>query len=222
MIWAMLYPMTDNGERALLDLAPYEDRRAALELARHGCPTTYSDLARHHMKRSACLTPKFMLFGAIVSRVRGLHEAVLREIEVNNPHAVFPLLRAWLEVVTLAIYTVKKPAYLEFLLEGPGPNAQAKKSFEAMFHALTEEAAQLRLVYRQLSEYSHFGPLAVWNAYSVEDGESRAVSWTDVPRWRDERHFQIACAQAHELAIASLDYLNILGDVLIEEMPQPG
>lgn len=78
---------------------------------------------------------------------------------------------------------------------------------------MRDDAAQLKPVYRELSEYSHFDSLAVWNAHSLVG--DRTVSWTDAPRWRDMEHFQVACAQAHELAVASLDVLDRLGALLI-------
>ncbi len=44
-----------------------------------------------------------MLFGSFVSRMRGLHEWVTREIVNNNPHAVLPLIRAWVETITIGL-----------------------------------------------------------------------------------------------------------------------
>lgn len=207
--------MTDSDDPVLLDLTTFGDRAAAIDRARHGCPRVYTAIARKHMTKTEHLTPEFMLLGSFVARVRGLHEAVVREIEADNPHAVLPLIRSWVEVVTIAMYVIKKPAYAQYLMEGPGKNTPAKKSFEAMFHAVKAEAGQLRQVYGQLSDFSHFGPLGVWNSHSIEYDLTRTVLWTDVPRWRDERHFQIACAQAHELAVASLHYLDLLGDLLL-------
>lgn len=172
-------------------------------------------MAQRHMAKQTALTMKFMLFGSFVSRMRGLHEGVIREIVNNNPHAVLPLLRAWVETITIGLYVLRNPRYAEYLLEGPGGNRAAKKSFQAMFHAVRDDAGQLEPVYRQLSDYSHFGSLAVWNAHSPNDQDDEHVTWTDVPRWRDERHFQIACAQAAELAVAGLQTLDALGSLLI-------
>ncbi len=207
--------MTDSNDHALLDLTDFGDRDAAINRASHGCPSSYTAIARRHMTKSENLTMGFMLFGSFVARTRGLHEAVVREIEANNPHAVFSLVRSWLEVITIAMYVIKKPTYAQYLMEGPGVSRPAKKSFEAMFHAVRDEAGQLREVYGQLSEFSHFGPLGVWNSHSIEDDLTQTVSWTDAPRWRDERHFQIACALAQELAVAGLFYLDLLGDRLL-------
>lgn len=205
----------------MLDLTEFASRDCALELAALGCPKAYTAIARTHLEPHQHITQNFMLFAAVVSRMRGLHEAVVREIEAGNPHAVLPLTRAWVEVITIALYICKKPAYAEFVMHGPGPNRPGKKSFEAMFNVIKDEAEQVRLVYGELSEYSHFGPLAVWNAHSIEDEDERLVTWTDAPRWRDEKHFQIACARAHELAVAGQQALNRFGSVLIPP-PLPG
>jgi hypothetical protein len=90
-----------------------------------------------------------------------------------------------------------------------------------MFHAVREDASQLKHVYRQLSDYSHFASLAVWNAHSIDDERERTVSWTDAPRWRDDKHRQVACAQAYELAVAGLDVLDRLGELLIPDGSDP-
>lgn len=211
--------MTSESERMLLDLSGMEDREQAMARASHGCPEAYTAVAKKHMVGTTDLTTGFMLFGSFVSRMRGLHEGVVREIGSNNPHAVLPLIRAWLETITIGLYVLRKPTYVEYLLHGPGNSRPAKKSFQAMFHAVREDASQLELVYRQLSEYSHFGSLAVWNAHSIENESEQTVTWTDAPRWRDTQHFRIACAQAHELAVAGLDVLDRLGGLLISGRP---
>jgi hypothetical protein len=157
----------------------------------------------------------FLLFGSVVSRMRGLHEGVVREIAADNPHAVLPLTRAWVEIITITMYVLRNPGYVEFLLHGPGKGRPGKKSFEAMFHAVKVDASQLKLVYRELSDFSHFGTLGVWNAHSIEDKEQRIMTWSDAARWKDDDHFRIACALAHELAVAGLQYLDELGSLLI-------
>lgn len=211
----------------LLDLADFANAEQALARAGYGCPKGYSEIAKKHMTGQEDLSTAFMLFGSFVSRMRGLHEGVVREISASNPHAAFPLIRAWVETITIALYVLRNPTYVEYLLYGPGENRPGKKSFEAMFHAVREDASQLKLVYRELSDYSHFGSLGVWNAHSLDDEEEkkketkkgRIVSWTDSPRWRDNRHFQVACAQAYELAVGGLDALDRLGGLLIPKSP---
>lgn len=214
---------TDGAEIGiLLDLTEYADPERALELATEGCPKAYTQIAKSHLQDVPYLTTGAMAYMAFVSRIRGLHEGVVREIAANNPHAALPLLRAWTEVVTIALYVVRKPDYVEYLLHGSGEGRPGKKSFEAMFHAVKADAEQLRPVYQDLSEYSHFGPLAIWNVHAIDDEISRTTNWTDAPRWRDARHFQIACAQAHELGTASRDCLLRLGRVLVPKEDDVG
>ncbi|HEX3783684.1 MAG TPA: hypothetical protein VHX38_28810 [Pseudonocardiaceae bacterium] len=211
--------MTSEPERILLDLSKFEDPQEAMALAAYGCPKSYTEVAMKHMMDRNDLTTDFMLFGSFVSRMRGLHEGVIREIDASNSHAVLPLIRAWVETIAIALYVLRKPSYADYLLYGPGNNRPAHKTFTAMFHAVREDASQLKLVYGELSDYSHFGSLAVWNAHSIDDEEQRTVSWTDTPRWRDEKHFQVACAWAHELSQAGLDALDRLGELLIPTAP---
>ena len=208
--------MTVEGpEHVRLDLSAYQSRDRALELASHGCPARYTAVARKHLSSAIHVSEGSLLFGSFVSRMRGLHEGVIREIVANNPHTVLPLTRAWVEIITINMYVLQNPSYVEFLLRGPGDGRPGKKSFEAMFHAVREHASQLKFVYRELSDFSHFGPLGVWNAHTIEDEKQRIVTWTDAPRWKSDDHFRMACAQAHELALASLDLLDELGHLLV-------
>jgi hypothetical protein len=204
-----------SEEHVLLDLSGYESRDRALELAAHGCPALYTEIARKHMASTTDVSEGFLLFGSVVSRMRGLHEGVVREIAADNPHAALLLTRAWVEIITITMYLLRHPGYVEFLLHGPGDGRPGKKSFEAMFHAVKDDASQLKLVYRVLSDYSHFGTVGVWNAHAIEDEEQRILTWTDAPRWRNDDDFRITCAQANELAVAGLHYLDELGRLLI-------
>jgi len=76
---------------------------------------------------------------------------------------------------------------------------------------LQDEASGLKRVYAELSEYSHFGPLAVFNVHRITDEVERTVAWSDAPHWRDEQHLKIACAQTRELAVALQHWLNAFG-----------
>lgn len=210
--------MTSGADPKMLDLTRFADQDAALALAANGCPTAYTKIAKKHM--GPLLTEGFLLFGSFVSRMRGLQEGIVRELAANNPHAVLPLLRAWVEVNTIGLYVARNPGYAELVLYGPGPGRPARKSFSSLFHAVKDDVAQLSLVYKDLSDYAHFGTLGVWNAYVVENEEDRHITWTDVPRWKTEKEFQIACAQTHELSILGLDVLDRLGGVLLPRQEQ--
>ncbi len=191
----------------MLDLTRITTRDEALAMAAAGCPTEYTGIAKEVLGTDVALTPGSLLYMSMISRVRGLHEAVVRELAEDNPHAVLPLCRAWVELLTIINYCIKKPAYIDVLVSPlVGPRAGARKKFGAMFHALRDQFAGLEQVYRQLSEYSHFGPSAVWNAHSIDDEAQRTTVWSDAPRFRDDKHFMIACAQAEELAEATFDH----------------
>jgi len=196
----------------LLDLAAFTDRETCLRLAAHGCPKAYTAIAKKHLASTDALTTAYLLYCSFVSRMRGLHEGILRELAADNPHAVLPLTRAWAEVVALAIYVGKNPEYARSLLDSPKNGGPGRKSFQAIFAAIQPEVGNMKAVYEQLSEYSHFSSVGVWNAHTLREGGE--VHWTDVPHWRDEAHFKIACAQARELAQAGQEYLDRLGEVL--------
>ena len=209
--------MEPTNEPIPLDLASFQDRDKALELAAYGCPKLYTDVAAKHLMDRKVLTVGSMLFESFVSRMRGLHEGAIREIAANNPHAALPLQRAWIEITTIALYILRKPDYVDLVAHGPGEGRPARKSFASMFHAVQADAPGLARVYAQLSDYTHFGKLGVWNIHTPDADDPRRVSWTDAPRWRDDEHFQAACAQAHELAVGSLDVLDRLGELLISD-----
>lgn len=205
----------DPEQPPMMDLSSFTDPETSWALAARGCPKAYTAIAKRHMAGREYLTAPMMLFGSFVSRMRGLHEAILREIRANNPDGTFPLLRAWSEVVALAIYVTKKPAYMEALMIDPKEGGPGRKSFGAIFAAIRDEAGNMKAVYAQLSDYSHFGSLGVWNAHSIDPDDDRIVRWSDVPQWRNEDHFKTACGLTRELAIAGQHYLNELGTVLI-------
>jgi hypothetical protein len=48
-----------------------------------------------------------------ISRSRALHEAIVREIEHDNPQAVFMLMRQFAETVALIRYTADHPRYFD-------------------------------------------------------------------------------------------------------------
>jgi hypothetical protein len=45
-----------------------------------------------------------LFFFSMVSRCNSLHAAITREVNAQNPHAVFPLIRAYAEATALLIY----------------------------------------------------------------------------------------------------------------------
>lgn len=51
----------------------------------YGYPKTYSEITKKHMLDQEEISTGFILFGSFVSRMRRLHEGVVREIGANNP-----------------------------------------------------------------------------------------------------------------------------------------
>ena len=120
-------PVTDSSDDMIrLDLTDYEDPQRAIELASEGCPQAYTQIARTALEAMSSLTTGGMAYMAFVSRMRGLHEGAVREIAANNPHAALPLIRAWAEVITIGLYVLRHPEYVEFLLHGPGDGRPGK------------------------------------------------------------------------------------------------
>jgi len=117
--------VTSEQPPVLLDLAAYGgDWDVAIALAAQECPRGYTDVAKKHMMGRRSIGTGFLLFGSFVSRMRGLHEGVIRELRSSNPHAVLPLIRAWVETITIGLYLLRNPNYAEYLLNGPATDDQ--------------------------------------------------------------------------------------------------
>jgi hypothetical protein len=164
-------------------------------------------------------------FMSAVTRARGLHEAVAREIACDNPHAVFPLMRQFAETVAMTYYVADHPSYVEVLSQRPSERARGaprRKSMQALVnHMDRHHAQQFGLVYAELSEITHFGSIAFWTAHRVEASEARETSWTSYPRWRDDDQLYVACAQLLELSSAMEEGLRTLGEVCLQPSDRP-
>jgi hypothetical protein len=150
---------------------------------------------------------------SMLARSQGLHSAIAREIRANNPHAVFPLIRAFTETVVILMYVVDHPDYISVLtsrareLPKDGPK---RKSMQALISYASRQAPGLKAVYAELSEATHVGAIAIWASHSIderEDGSAR-LSWTSDPRWRSNKQLFIACAQTLELAATATTLLH--------------
>lgn len=146
-----------------------------------------------------------ILFWFSISRAQGLHEAIAREIRASNPHAVFPLVRAFAEAVVLVIYVLDHPKYIDLLTERArdlpkdGPK---RKSMQSVIQYASKHATGMKDVYAELSEATHFGAIAMWASHSIEGDDESGLhtSWSSHPRWRDDEQALVACAQTLELA----------------------
>jgi hypothetical protein len=120
-------------------------------------------------------------------------------------------MRDMLELATLILYVNRNPDYLATVV-GVGEARYKRKSYESMFHSVRDIAPGLKNGYRELSDFTHFGPVGVANPMSIISEEDRTVGWTDRPHWRSEREFHIACAQTEELVELLLDALREFGE----------
>lgn len=133
-----------------------------------------------------------------MTRARGLYDGIAREARAGNPHAVFPLIRQFAEMVALVFYVVDHPKYVLALTERPRDRptgTPARKSIQAIIHQIEKKhAPQFGTIYAELCEIAHFGAVGMWASYRIDDQQERTLSWTSYPRWRDDRQAFIACA----------------------------
>lgn len=198
-------------EPILLNLELFSTREEWINYARgsltEGCRTVGSK----YLLKGEPFTTAHMLFQAFISRARGLHEGSLREIEFNNPHGVFPLTRAFVELTGTLLYCLKKPHYIDVLVQSGSDKAKGRKSFEAILSATRKEAPGMKYIYKNLSEYSHFREIAIYNVQTPRDEDSGRISWTDGPHWRSDHDFKVACSQVAELQEAFVLLLEDFG-----------
>jgi hypothetical protein len=146
---------------------------------------------------------------------------VLQALKSDNPHAALPLLRAFTELVAVLYYCLNKPSYVDRLSK-IGPEAKRGTTpFKDMFDAISNELSGMKNVYADLSEYTHFRELAVYNVHTIEDEPGRGIFWTDVPRWKSEDEFRIACAQLCELSEAVRHGLRLFAAEILTNAARP-
>jgi len=198
-----------------LDLSQFASLEDAVEKAKPG--DLYVDVGSLLLGRDGmALNYRVLFFFAMISRAEGLHQAIAREIEQKNPHAVFPLLRAFAESVTLLIYVIDHPDYIQLLVDRPSElpkDGPKRKSIQALISYASSHATGMKGVYADLSEATHFGSLAMWTSLKVEDeepapGSIGTFSWSSAPQWKSDEQALIASAMTLELAEAMSAFLR--------------
>jgi hypothetical protein len=144
---------------------------------------------------------------ALLVRMNGLHQGTLRELANDNPHAVWPLMRAYFELEVAMLYISRHPQYLMSLAEKPsGDNlgAPALPKMTTMLRAVKDVIPAGADAYRQLSDIAHPGVLATWSGHTVSlnDDGSLLLQWSPHPRFRPEQ-LPIAAAQLEELILGT-------------------
>jgi len=195
-------------ELIMFDMNKFNTREEWLEYAIGKLPNNYIDLGKIVLKEQIKTQHAHLLYFAFISRGRGLHEGVVDQIKRNNPHCVFPLNRAFVELMAYLIYCNSNPHYIDVMLQlGPEKN-RAKKSMTAIQDSIVKTAPGLKKVYDTLSRYTHFNETGIYNTISFSDDAQTKILWTNSPRWKNESDFKVACSQIHDLSVAFTDYMN--------------
>jgi hypothetical protein len=197
-----------------LDLSQFSSLDDALAKVEPG--TRYLDVGKLLIPTSEDrpITMPLLFFMSMITRCEGLHGAIAREIRVGNPHAVFPLIRAFSEAVTLVIYVIDHVQYIDVLTARPAELSKSgakRKSIQGLISYASKQAPGMKDVYAELSEATHFGAIAMWAAHTVEAEDAEGTfrtSWTSAPHWRSDEQAMIACAQTLELGDAMVYFLT--------------
>lgn len=190
----------------LLDLDQFRDLDDALDQLANS--RVYDDVLKAALARPHTYSILTMFVQSSCTRFRGLHEGIVREIAASNPHAAFPLNRAFAETVLTVAYVHDHPDYVERIMErrGDQPKELKRLQIAALIDHIDPDAPGFRHVYDELCELTHFGSLALWQAHVLSD--DRTIQWRSAPRWRNERERLIACAQLKEMSAAARTYLH--------------
>lgn len=146
-----------DDEIEMLDLSQFSDIDDALSQLRDS--RVYEQTLKDALGGQLPLTLLAMFAMSACTRFRGLHEAVVREVAASNPHAVFPLNRAFAETVLTVAYMLDHPDYVEHIVDrrGDQPKALRRLPISAMIDHVAPDAPGFRHVYDELCEITHFG-----------------------------------------------------------------
>jgi len=191
-----------------LDLDQFESVEDALEKIESG--DRYFDIGKLAMSygedgAGLPLTRPVLFWFSMITRSQGLHDAIVREVGEGNPHAVFPLIRAFAESVVLVYYVLDHPDYVEALMDHPrnfGKHGPRRKSMQSLITYMEKDAPGMKDVYANLSEATHFGSTAMWASAKPGESGEHDFTWASAPEWRSDEQALIACAQTLEMADA--------------------
>jgi hypothetical protein len=145
--------------------------------------------------------------GAAGARANGLHTALVRETGWDNPHAVFALLRTFVDLVVVTMEVRRNPSYAEVVAHDPakpGPGRR-RKSSHALVDAAAREVPDMAGAWDLLSEAGgHFG----WAAFemtvtrrTLPDGRFTLTVSTG-PGWKDEQLKLSSLRHATDLTVS--------------------
>lgn len=129
-----------------------------------------------------------------IKRATGLHRGVVEGVRESNPHATFPLLRSYIELVILVAYVLHRPDYIQAVMTDPAEwqrGMPKRKGTQALMAVAAREFPTISAPYDELSDMGHFGSAAMWSAFTpdeieseIADPEKRTIEWTNIPSWR--------------------------------------
>jgi hypothetical protein len=198
-----------------LDLDQFRDVEDALDQLANS--RVYENVLKLAFQRAHRYSDLTIFAQSASTRFRGLHEGVMREVKASNPHAVFPLMRAFAETVAVVAYANDYPDYVERVAKPRGgqPKQLKRPRIETLIDHIAPDAPGFARIYDQLCEITHFGSLALWHPHSI--GDDQTVRWRSAPQWRNDRESLIACAQLKEMSDAAATYLhNFAGRHILE------
>jgi hypothetical protein len=197
--------MTKEPTRQRVDLAQFESVEDAIEKV--AAAGDYDEVAKHFLAASGVdpTSLPVLFFSSMVNRCNSLHAAIAREMQAHNPHAVFPLIRAYSEGSALLIYVYDHVDYVEALLDRPKErrqNTPARLKVGKLVAYAVKHAPGFKHAYDELTEFTHFGSTAMWSPFVLLD-EGERFSWTSYPRWRNDEQAMIAAALTLEVSDAT-------------------
>lgn len=150
------------------------------------------------------------LYG-FLNRAVSLHRGIIDCIRAENPHAVFTLMRAYLELLVLVHYVNRHPEYVEALQRPPAelPPGVRRRSSQALFAVAAREMPGVRRVYRSLNEMAHYGSDAFWTPFHLVDAEEGHIRFGTPPHWHIDKDARTAVAMLLENDAAVLKELVV-------------
>ena len=207
----------------MVDVEQFASLADALDKVRQTKP--FDDLAKKslttYIERGGTWNITLLFFQSAVTRARGVHEAIVREIEMGNPHSAIALIRQLAETLAMTFYVSDHPAYVEVLSTRPEEQprgAPNRKTMQKLVSYMDKHHTdQSGIVYADLCEMTHFGSSALWSPHqSVErDEQGVTISWSSAPKWKTEHDALVCCALLKELAGAMEQALIRLGKTLL-------
>ncbi|MFI5285404.1 MAG: hypothetical protein ACHQ4F_03695 [Candidatus Dormibacteria bacterium] len=139
-----------------------------------------------------------------VSRARGIADGISREIQHDNSHAVFALLRPLLEIGGLIEYVYHDNAYAAVLAASQdSSDGRSRVTWQKIWNVVSKTYPGIKRVYEEVCDVNHFGSTAFWMSWRIVDEETHYTQFFIGPGWREERYKQLAACHLVEFSNSS-------------------